>query len=344
MVKSYGVERAGGYVVGGPGHYTVSTGTVSILDSQSQSLDKNFIPCYAPGGTELFQHQGGPKLISEGWYDIEKNVTVTLPLYALNECLIYKGAYVDAGSSKQVLNEKFIPKGDFTSCMKLNPHNIGFKKGEKLDPNHLLLYTTRSSELTNRITCTISYNPDPFYTPKISATNLILDSNDENAMFMLGGVEYCNTKQSSLTITDIGEARARVGSSSKNKSSSSIGIIVIIGVICCVVLLLICVFVWCWKKKSTIRLSVDSKSLNSESIEKENTEVFKKGGDLKLNVVNSTGDERKRFEEYKTLEDKVSKDITPKKSIAISREEKNTKHNRYTDIGMNTYMYKIYMA
>ena len=330
--------------MGGPGHYTVSTGTVSILDSQSQSLDKNFIPCYAPGGTELFQHQGGPKLISEGWYDIEKNVTVTLPLYALNECLIYKGAYVDAGSSKQVLNEKFIPKGDFTSCMKLNPHNIGFKKGEKLDPNHLLLYTTRSSELTNRITCTISYNPDPFYTPKISATNLILDSNDENAMFMLGGVEYCNTKQSSLTITDIGEARARVGSSSKNKSSSSIGIIVIIGVICCVVLLLICVFVWCWKKKSTIRLSVDSKSLNSESIEKENTEVFKKGGDLKLNVVNSTGDERKRFEEYKTLENKVSKDITPKKSIAISREEKNTKHNRYTDIGMNTYMYKIYMA
>ena len=62
--------------------------------------------------------------------------------------------------------------------------------------------------------------------------------------------------------------------------------------------------------------------------------VFKKGEELKINVVNSTEDERKIYEEFQNLEAKVNKIITPLKSITTSRKEGNTKHNRYTDIGI----------
>ena len=115
----------------------------------------------------------------------------------------------------------------------------------------------------------------------------------------------------------------------------------VIGVICGVVVLLLIFVVCCvcyCKKKSTITtgykrgISVDSKSL-SETFDMENKNVFKKGGDLKINVVNSTEDERKIYEEFQKLEAKVDKIIAPLKSITTSRKEGNTKHNRYTDIG-----------
>ena len=61
--------------------------------------------------------------------------------------------------------------------------------------------------------------------------------------------------------------------------------------------------------------------------------TFIKGEDLKVNLVHSTEDERKRFEEFKKLEAKVSHHIAPVKSTAIAQKEKNAKHNRYRDIG-----------
>ena len=62
-------------------------------------------------------------------------------------------------------------------------------------------------------------------------------------------------------------------------------------------------------------------------------DTFKKGEDLKTKIVNSTEFEKNRFEEFEKLEAKVAERITPIKFTVTSREEKNSKHNRYSDIG-----------
>ena len=64
--------------------------------------------------------------------------------------------------------------------------------------------------------------------------------------------------------------------------------------------------------------------------------IFKKGDDLKNDVVYSTEDERRRFEEFKDLEAKVAKSVSPVKTTEIARKEDNAKHNRYRDIGKQT--------
>ena len=61
--------------------------------------------------------------------------------------------------------------------------------------------------------------------------------------------------------------------------------------------------------------------------------IFKKGVDLKNNVVYATNNEWKILEEYKDLEAEVVESINPVKTTTISREEDNAKHNRYRDIG-----------
>ena len=80
-------------------------------------------------------------------------------------------------------------------------------------------------------------------------------------------------------------------------------------------------------KKPNILLPVERGSNPRESI------IFEKGEDLKNNVVYSTEDERKRFEEFTQLETKVAATITLVKTNDVSREEDNAKHNRYRDIG-----------
>ena len=69
--------------------------------------------------------------------------------------------------------------------------------------------------------------------------------------------------------------------------------------------------------------------------------IFEKGDELKNNVVYSTEDERKRFEEFTQLETKVAATITLVKTAEVSREEDNAKHNRYRDIGKATIIYCI---
>ena len=83
--------------------------------------------------------------------------------------------------------------------------------------------------------------------------------------------------------------------------------------------------------KPNILLPVERDSNLRESI------IFKKGDDLKNNVVYSTEDERKRFEEFTQLETKVAASITLVKTAEVSREEDNTKHNRYRDIGKSNH-------
>ena len=72
---------------------------------------------------------------------------------------------------------------------------------------------------------------------------------------------------------------------------------------------------------------------NEITPKREKSIIFKKGDDLKKNVVYSTEDERRRFEEFKDLEAKVAESIAPVKTTEIAHEENNTKHNRYRDIG-----------
>ena len=49
--------------------------------------------------------------------------------------------------------------------------------------------------------------------------------------------------------------------------------------------------------------------------------IFKKGNDLKNDVVFSTEDERRRFEEFKDLDAKVAESIAPVKTTEIAREK-----------------------
>ena len=81
------------------------------------------------------------------------------------------------------------------------------------------------------------------------------------------------------------------------------------------------------KEKPNILIPDETASNKRKSI------IFQKGDDLKKNVVYSTEDERRRFEEFKVLEARVAESIAPIKSTEISREEDNAKHNRYRDIG-----------
>ena len=89
------------------------------------------------------------------------------------------------------------------------------------------------------------------------------------------------------------------------------------------------------KEKPNILIPDETASNRRKSI------IFKKGNDLKNNVVYSTEDERKRFEEFKVLEAKVAESITPVKSTEISREEDNARHNRYRDIGNQNIIISI---
>ena len=73
-----------------------------IFTSEGWKILKNYVD---NGGCELTTSaqseelfQGGQNLISEGWIDLKKNESVTLPLYVLEECSIYKGAYLDDDS------------------------------------------------------------------------------------------------------------------------------------------------------------------------------------------------------------------------------------------------------
>ena len=54
---------------------------------------------------------------------------------------------------------------------------------------------------------------------------------------------------------------------------------------------------------------------------------------LKINVLNSTEDEKNIFEEFNKLETKTAACISLVKSTKTSQKEKNKKHNRYSDIG-----------
>mgnify|MGYP003332218556 CR=1 FL=1 len=98
------------------------------------------------------------------------------------------------------------------------------------DPDHILLYTTRTNQAVgNSLLCTISYDPDPFRFKYYSenAGKLILSNTDENAMIYIAN-QNCVYRQGfvgSQTVIDISTATAqmmnRLGPThSKNKDET----------------------------------------------------------------------------------------------------------------------------
>ena len=61
--------------------------------------------------------------------------------------------------------------------------------------------------------------------------------------------------------------------------------------------------------------------------------IFMKKENPKVNVLNSTEDEKNIFEEFNKLETKTAACISLVKSTKTPQKEKNKKHNRYSDIG-----------
>ena len=87
----------------------LDSGEWRIIETISYSSSDDF--CYITGGKSLFTQQGEIPS-SEGWTNTQKNISnVMLSVYALEECIIYTGAYVDADFLYNTLSN-----GDINSC------------------------------------------------------------------------------------------------------------------------------------------------------------------------------------------------------------------------------------
>ena len=172
-----------------------------------KNLDEITYECNPVGGTILFQHKGGQKLKSEKWYDFDQETYVTLSLYALDECTIYKGAYVvddyDRNPSISGLSE------NLKSC-------ISKKKYDPFDRIHV--FSTRSHAASNQLSCNVHISYD-FFSKYSSFTKVIL-TDDENARVVLAKDKNCITDPPQ-TIMDISEARATDHSNSEWKWKDS---------------------------------------------------------------------------------------------------------------------------
>ena len=81
-----------------------------IIETISYSSSDDF--CYITGGKSLFTQQGEIPS-SEGWTNTQTNISnVMLSVYALEECTIYTGAYVDA----DFYYNSILSNGDINSC------------------------------------------------------------------------------------------------------------------------------------------------------------------------------------------------------------------------------------
>mgnify|MGYP001237512264 CR=1 FL=1 len=123
----------------------------------------------------------------------------------------------------------------------------------------------------------------------------------------------------------------------KIKGSSYLNVIWgVSGVILLVLFFVLCWWCcgWCRNKKSLAEQGYNLKArVVSNPQNKSDQDIFQKGEDLKIDIVNSTKSERNRFKEFEKLEVRVAERITLVKSTSTSQEEKNKKHNRYADIG-----------
>ena len=106
---------------------------------------------------------------------------------------------------------------------------------------------------------------------------------------------------------------------------------IIAGVVTAVIIIILAIalFFICKKKSG----KADTLVHDERDYDQGKSIVFYKNNELKQNVVDSTEDEQKRIQEFQKLEAKVDESITPVKMTNVSREEDNTKHNRYKDIG-----------
>ena len=70
--------------------------------------------CFVNGGKgNILFLQEGESLSSEGWFDVQKNISnINFVVYALEECSIYRGAYVNSDFSSNLVYSN----GNISSC------------------------------------------------------------------------------------------------------------------------------------------------------------------------------------------------------------------------------------
>ena len=184
--------------------------------------------CFVNGGKgNILFLQEGESLSSEGWFDVQKNISnVNFVVYALEECSIYRGAYVDADFS----NNLVLPNGNISSCREsLTAFDGEWSK---------LFTTTTAVDMERRIYCR-------YDDPDILTRGNMLLSGDENATILIDN-QNCNKTPS---IMDISEALLHNNGSAdlsyaKEESNLAIPVtitlvsilllsLMVVGIICC---------------------------------------------------------------------------------------------------------------
>ena len=140
---------------------------IDTTENYASDADGN---CFVERVNILFSQQvKSPS--SEGWFDHQKNTSnVNLGVYALEECFIYQGAFIDADFFQNMI----IPNGNINSCQ------------EGVSLSTTLLFTTETKS-ENQIFCRYYY-PDSLTRGKMTL------SSDENANFLLSN-QNCNNPQ-----------------------------------------------------------------------------------------------------------------------------------------------------
>ena len=147
--------------------------------------------CVENGG-DLLYLQEGEIPYSEGWYDNTKNITdVVLSVYALEECSMYNGAYVDA--DKLYIYKDLPLEEDLDACLE-----DAFSKDRGSYPLVVTTQTLSNKDESESVTC--KYNFLLFLTG-----GEIIQSNDERAKIFIGN-KNCY-KNSLPIIKHISEAK-----------------------------------------------------------------------------------------------------------------------------------------
>ena len=264
-----------------------------------QNLKSWYSTCVANGGQILYHQQEGDRPTSEGWYDHRKNTSdVILSVYALEECKIYKGAYINSERFWQNLT---IPNGNMDSCLK-NAFSSDFQQS--------ILVTTKSQlDVSNNTVCTFGQ------IDIINSGTIVLSSDDEEAQIFLGE-KICYNDQ--IITMHISEAKLH-NENLKMTNSTEMNITWLIPLVVVLFLLSVTVVVVIFLVKKRRKHSEEAIEMN---IHDSKHIIFKKQErNLLKSAMNSKIKQKEKiFTEFKKLTSSINQDC---KHIVDKGKKKN---------------------
>ena len=183
--------------------------------------------CFASRGNILFSQQG-ERPSSDGWYDHQRDKqNVELGVYALEECVIYQGAYIDANFDHNTI----LQNGNMSSCYEGLP--LTYSR------TFFLLTTQTKSNEVNKIYCRY-IDPNRLNRGKMTL------SIDEKASILITN-RNCNNP---LNIINISEAlvhnNTNLEALDDNKEGLPLAVIIGAGVVGTLLMVLLVVVVICY--------------------------------------------------------------------------------------------------